>query len=266
MTITFGEVGLPDETTTTKGGIQMNKKLLAGLVMGLLVLSVSSGVQAYYVYDGAADFSPTLNPNGVWSYGWSSDIGNTFNLDTESGTFAFLGTEYPGLDYWARNSVSYPIILHNGTSEPITMVRGNGHDLEFLPGELVQHPGSDNSYSLLRWTAPNAGVFEVASVFMGTDPLGVTSDVHVVLNDSSIYDGYVNGYGDSSKQVFSLTLTLVAGDTIDFAVGAGGNGYIADTTTTAVSINPVPIPAAIYLFGSGLLMMIGMSKRRRNLC
>jgi hypothetical protein len=236
--------------------MKMKKKFLTGVIVVLLMLGVTSIVHAY-VYDAASDFSPTDNPNGAWSYRWSIDPENTFNLDTVNGVFDFVGISYPGLDYWARDSVSYPIILHNSTSVPITIERGSGPGLEILPNELVQHPGSDSSYSLLRWTAPDAGTFEVASVFKGIDMIGVTADVHVILNGTTIYDGYVNGYGDSSMQSFFDTLTLVAGNTIDFAVGAGGNGYVADTTAIAASITPVPLPAALYLFGSGLLLLIG---------
>ena len=49
--------------------------------------------RAGIVYDAAADFSPTNNPNGVWSYGWSSSLGSTFNLDVSS-------TTVDGLDFW----------------------------------------------------------------------------------------------------------------------------------------------------------------------
>lgn len=42
-------------------------------------------VRASYIYDAAADFSPTSNPNGVWSYGWSATLGGAFQLYTQSG-------------------------------------------------------------------------------------------------------------------------------------------------------------------------------------
>jgi len=239
----------------------MFSRQLIGVILSLFVFTMQASASTY---DATLDFSSTDNPNGVWSYGWVANIGDVFNLDMENGTWTFQGASYPGLDYWARNNINYPIILNNSTSEPIAVTRSGDPDLVFQPGQLVQHPGSDNSYSLLRWTAPNTGKFLVDSVFMGIDTIGVSSDVHVVLNGTSIYDGYVNSYGDSSKQHFSDTLTLAAGDTIDFAVGAGGNGYIADSTATAVSINLVPIPAAIYLLGSGLVMMLCMSKRLRD--
>ena len=38
-------------------------------------------------------FSPTDNPNGLWSYGWTQTFGSTFTLDTNH-------FNYRGLDEW----------------------------------------------------------------------------------------------------------------------------------------------------------------------
>jgi hypothetical protein len=35
------------------------------------------------IFNAAADFSATKNPNGVWSYGWSPTLGGTFVLDAD---------------------------------------------------------------------------------------------------------------------------------------------------------------------------------------
>lgn len=45
-----------------------------------------------------------------------------------------------------------------------------------------------------------------------------------------------------------------------FSFGINGTGVTADATT---SVNTVPVPAAIWLFGSGLIGLVGMAKRRK---
>lgn len=233
----------------------LNKLTAAFFVFSSAVMANATGG----TYDPALDFSATDNPNGVWSYGWSIALGTEFNRDTEFGAFEFQGINYPGLDSWARNNVTLPIVMHNGTLEPISIIRSGGPSLVFAPGELSLHPGLDNSYSVLRWTAPNSGNFEVKSVFEGLEPLGATTDVHVQINGTSIYDGYVNGYGDNTQQPFLGAFTLAAGDTVDFAVGAGGNGYIADSTALVATIAAIPIPGTFWLFGAGLVGMVSRS-------
>jgi hypothetical protein len=83
---------------------------------------------------------------------------------------------------------------------------------------------------VIRFTAPDAGTFVLATSFTGIDFAGpTTTDVHVLLNGSSIFDGNVDGFGPGSGPSFTTTLTLHAGDTVDFAVddvppvvGSGG--------------------------------------------
>ncbi len=57
------------------------------------------------------------------------------------------------------------------------------------------------------------------------------------------YTGVVNDIG------LSMSFTLSAGDTASF--------------DTRFEIQPVPVPAALWLFGSGLLGLIGMARRSR---
>ena len=50
----------------------------------------------------------------------------------------------------------------------------------------------------------------------------------------------------------------------DFSSGCitPGSANISGTGDCSVSINPVPVPAAIWLFGSGLIGLIGISRRK----
>jgi hypothetical protein len=70
------------------------------------------------------------------------------------------------------------------------------------------------------------------TTFTGRDNVnGTTTDVHVFHNGSALFNGVVNGFGPGSGPSFATSLTVLPGDTIDFAVGMGSNGsYISDPT------------------------------------
>jgi len=93
---------------------------------------------------------------------------------------------------------------------------------------------------VLRWTAPASGNYQVKAVFWGDDFAGpTTTDVHVLHNGVRIYSGEVSGFGPSSDQSFMSTISVAAGDTIDFAVGYGTDGnYGFDSTGVSAVITP----------------------------
>jgi hypothetical protein len=75
-----------------------------------------------------------------------------------------------------------------------------------------------------------------------------------------------SGSADSPSWQTLFTTTGSAGlnnPTLGIGVAAGGNG-----TTYAniggVYLNPVPIPPAVWLLGSGLVGIIGIRRKRRN--
>ena len=97
----------------------------------------------------------------------------------------------------------------------------------------------------MRWTAPAAATVLISGSFSGLDT--ATTDVHVRLNSSTaLFDGQINGLGSAAP--FSLTRTVAAGDTIEFAVGYGSNGtYNSDATSLAVTISqPPPVQTQPY--------------------
>jgi hypothetical protein len=169
------------------------------------------------VWQGSADFSATQNPNGAWQYGWTQTLGSAFNL------MPTPTTQFCGTPAWHAPQVSqYLVIQKNPTAAPLTCGAGT-----YPPFGLIIHPGPNNERSVLRWTAPAAGSCSVSASFPGVS-FGPSSDVAVLHNGAVLGSGLVTTFGAGPSYFF--TVAVQPGDTIDFLVGYGNNGYTGDAT------------------------------------
>jgi hypothetical protein len=193
------------------------------------------------VYSAAKDFSLASNPNGVWSYGYELSLGSGFQVHSATTNNA---SGVNGMEEWYSPQLS-------GNTTPLVGYNSNGsdelvYDTVIVPAHQVwMHPGaptSGNALSVLRWTAPAAGTYQVAAAFRGDDFAYPTStDVHVLQNGSSLFDGGVYVYGPATS--FTGTVSVKAGDTIDFVVGLGSDGdYTGDSTGISATLTQLEGP------------------------
>ena len=177
-------------------------------------------------HDLSRDFSLAGNPNGVWSYGRQDTIGGTFTLLGTAKT-NIAGNGVPVL-VRAISTFTQPAILHNDTTQ--TAITDNGHGnyppetTWFAPG--VQ--GQPGNYAVARFTVPAGGegtyrlVTRAHPAYSAT--LQLDTDFHVARNDVEIFGTALSG---TQTAGYTNSVTLAAGDTIDFAVGRGAdNSYI----------------------------------------
>jgi hypothetical protein len=101
---------------------------------------------------------------------------------------------------------------------------------------LNLHPSCFANLSVVRWTAPASGWFSVVGLFQGIDTRNTTTDVHIVHNSATTLLGAdINGFSDQAT--FNFVRYFTSGDTLDFGVGLGSDGYFnADSTGLAVTI------------------------------
>jgi len=182
-------------------------------------------------WDVALNFSSTNNPNGVWSYGWTESLREPFVLSRDHRV-------WNGLDSWLANrftSEGHPSVHYNASGRRIIT---DNRALQSEPGQFSLHPGYAGEYALVRWTAPEACNISIASVFTGLAAAGpTTTDVHILHNNQSIFDNFVEGFGYDSAVGFDTNLAVFQDDTIDFAVGFGRNrSYSYDSTGLAATI------------------------------
>jgi hypothetical protein len=185
--------------------------------------------------DATKDFSTGGNPNGSWSYGYTTSInaGSAFILDDTE--FTCCGG---GGDQWYPAGISgdsTPTVIHNSTANDL-----NPGNFTLSPDMLALHPGPGGQYSTVRWIAPATGAYVLRGRFQGVDNSGPSTDVHIVKNLGTtathlLTDATCAGspgacIGHGTEVPFIKEVSVNTGDTIDFMVGTGGNGYASDTT------------------------------------
>src|SRR5439155_10479630 len=156
---------------------------------------------------------------------------NSFTVDNYQ--FHFTA----GLDSWGGHVSpdGNPSVTHNSTANPITYF-----SLIVNPGELMLHPGPNGERSIVRFTTPVAALYDLSAAFASRDVNHGGTDVHVLVNNSSIFDAQVV---TNSPSFAASALLLKVGDIVDFAVGAGSDGtFFNDATSLVASLTVHPAP------------------------
>jgi hypothetical protein len=206
-------------------------------IAALFIALAFAAPAAAVTYDTHLDFSDANgNPNGVYSYGYETGLGGALALFTNGGPT----NSQPGA--WTSPSVNtYLGVYDTGTS-------------------TLLHPGPNGEYSILRFTVATAGKYFIKGAFVSEG--GNTTDVHVLFDGISVFDGLSDSGHLSTK--FSFNQIFAANQTIDFAVGNGGNGYSGDSTLLSATL-AVPEPASWALMITGFGMIGAATRRRRSL-
>ncbi|GIK33427.1 MAG: PEP-CTERM sorting domain-containing protein [Armatimonadetes bacterium] len=215
-----------------------------GIRLAAVLVGVGSTMGAFaQIYNFRSDFSITNgNPNGAWTYGWQTGLGSAFtayadSLDNGSHTL------------WYTTGMS-------GDNTPSAFLNHSGGTINgVLDGEAGLHGGYYGEMSVARLTVENGGTASVSGVFGAGDSGAV--DVHVVHNGSSL----LSTYGTYAAQAFDFDFAVSAGDTIDFVVGTY-DGYHYDSTPLDATIEVVPEPVSLSLYGLGLGVATLLRRRR----
>lgn len=210
------------------------RQLKFGLAVSAVAFFANPVESQAITYNAASEFSSTKNPNGPWVYGSSTKLGGALK--------PYVLIRHDKLDYWhGGGSFTTPNVVHNGSGR---VVNAAGY-LKFPNGAMSFHPGRYGDYSIIRWTAPQAGTYKIDATFTGANPYGSTTDVHVLNGATDLFTAYVNGFGDTWSYR-SGNITLTAKQTIDFAIGWGKNrNFSRDTTFINALISSVQPPAPI---------------------
>jgi hypothetical protein len=153
------------------------------------------------------------------------------------------------------------LVGNNGTLNGIV----TANTVRVERGQLFLHPGPNGEYAVLRFTADQQSQYFLSALFVGIDFVGpTTTDVHVLVDGRSVFDGVVSDYARGPE--FRSFLGLSRGSTVDFAVGFGNGNFFFDSTRVAAEITPIPEPsvAALLLAGLPLLMLRRQTRHSRR--
>ncbi|MCE5200345.1 MAG: carboxypeptidase-like regulatory domain-containing protein [Armatimonadota bacterium] len=195
-------------------------------VVCVLVLIVAVSAIAT-TWDAYSEFSTTTSNNLPWQYGYRNTAASTdFNF------YSTLGFQYAGYDFWCdgTGNIGHALLGKSTTNQ-----------------DLGQHPGPspENSKSVLRWVSPVLGDVVVYAKWYGSNQFIPTTDVHIVVNGTSIWDALVLA-STSPTQEHAAVLNVAVGSTIDFVLGNKDGNYGNDMTRLIATVStPSSTPGTI---------------------
>ena len=219
--------------------VNLDRTFIIAFIM--LILVGDRAVKAD-LYDVSADWSDTVNPNGVWSY-WVND---TLASSYMRGGDPFYS---PGQPIWALwNYTYFGWSKSNGT---------NYYQWDLQVGDVYGHTSSGGSVDPLeiRWTSPLAGSVDVSGGVWAIRDIGRSNYWQLTLNGSVLTDGYVysgDAYDRSNPFPINLNFNVDVGDIVAFTTWKTSTSQYGDYIALDLSINVVPVPAAVLLGILGL--------------
>ncbi|MCB2427973.1 VPLPA-CTERM sorting domain-containing protein [Methylophaga pinxianii] len=106
----------------------------------------------------------------------------------------------------------------------------------------------------------SAGKYKVSFELSGNQRGGPFDQISVLFGAGSLLNHLLLDW-DENWHTYSFLVDLVDGDKLSFRNFGGDNvGAILDN----VNVSAVPIPAAVWLFGSGLMGFLAMRRKMKN--
>jgi hypothetical protein len=213
------------------------------------------GVDVYSAFNEDFLFGGTGSTTGV---SFSSVNGTTVDPDVGADPLQIGDTLTMSLDseatantgYVNRNQIEFAgFSIYNYTDDGF----GNADTLSFVFDYTVTY-----TTSLSNDVAGDQALVNLFSVIELDQDSGVTS-----------IDLFPQGSLDAISEVYFGAGTVTPGDTLSdtFTLDlADSYGYFTfeTTATTPTNINTVPLPAPLWCFGSGLLGLFGIARRKKN--
>lgn len=206
-----------------------------------------------------SDFSPTMNPNGVWFYA-SFDPG-PYTLLTDNSPTPFAPVSW------------HPL----GSPAPYVGLTSitPANFLSLHPGLGI--PGSD-IWASVAFVAPFDATFRFTGEYRALDGNGAGTISEYLIQDNVaniLYSGGLRFYGGPSNFLFDFNMPLLTGERVHFSLGDGrftypdfNSNFFDNTglelTVTGERASAVPEPATLTLFGIGTLGLAGLALRRRR--
>jgi hypothetical protein len=216
------------------------------------------------------DAGPTVGPY----YGYRTSVSGTMQFDTDTGSgsgtmvpFSFFGSgtaTASGISFQAigdGEGGAGPLVLANlgfswnGTEGiPVSLVLDGSGFFGALGGGLTT---SDSVTGVGSLPASNGLLANFGKVSY-TLPIGPVPMATTTFNTTTI-DG--SGLGTNPSGTLPLTDDGIGGNPM---VAGPFPDFNANFDITSIHVSAIPVPAAVWLFGSGLLGLVGVARRRKK--
>jgi hypothetical protein len=209
------------------------------------------------VYDAAASFSVSSNPNADFTFGWEPAAANLPFPGAPFTTYPtpFLLGTYNG---WEDPSVpgttfySVPSVFHNPSASAATV-----GSITLTGNQLAFHPGQDGELSVIRFTAPQTAVYALSLTASGADFTGPTDTTVYREQDSFLpCSQHRCRFSPGSRSPTTPAFSTAMGETFDVLVGFDltnksdvARDYSSTTLRQSMSL-PAAVQTNLRLFGS----------------
>jgi hypothetical protein len=224
----------------------MKKKILAGLVTGLLMTTCIEVAQSALVSwtDWTNTSAVASAVSGTLTFG-----SNTVNV-TYSGLYSFAQTNGSGNNYWNPSAPYLSSLVGNAPPGTDIIALNTGGTKTITFSQAVQDP----ILALVSWNS-NTVDFGVPITILNSGP-GYWGSGTPILNATGtgfFGSGEVHGIIELAGTYNSITFTDTSENWHGFTVGAVG-----------LPSTSVPEPATMLLFGTGLAGVAGLRLRRKK--
>ena len=176
------------------------------------------------------------NPTGQWSYFYQAGSSGS-SAEYAAGTPVLYSAADHTNDWYSQSNgflkgyvhdfgYNVPMVVTNTSPDPAGQNTVYGAHVNFA--ELLVHPGPPGSgghYDIVRWTAPATGTYAINSNWRIAHGAAI---VWGVFQDHSSL--LASGTSTSTGTGYNASLSLNAGQTLDFIVGLAGGGFGGATT------------------------------------
>ena len=226
--------------------MNIRKKILQTAGVGALLVMSAGVAQANLLTNADFDAQDASGGDIFGSTGWDTfgsgfTTQNSLVADTPLNAFkAFGAGAGAGQTFAATAGQSF-------SGSAVGLVVGSGPDVMVAPGEMFLQVVFKDINGDFAGTAAGGNFALGFNVFNGN-----------ILDSTSPTDVWTTlGVGTAAAPDNTATVTF----NVLVLAPAGGAGYF---DTASFDVAPVPVPAAVWLFGSGLLGLVGVARRRKS--
>jgi len=220
---------------------------------------------------GGAPVSNTASPyfnDPTWGYGLRTPISGTLQLDSSAGTgsgtanpFSFFNKGQATFSNVVFQSIGGGLMLGNmsfnwsGSTFTTQIVLDASGLFAEIPTIAIDdvYDGTTCAISMACATPASNGIKA------GSYPIGP-----VPVATSSFNNTDQTGFGTTLGQLSLGTDDGIGGSPMDNGTVSGSNINFDFTSLTVTNVSTIPVPAAAWLFGSGLIGLISVARRRKT--